>query len=476
MIARRLLVLVLTLLVGPIVVARAPAAVAVEPPSSPVVVRGSDWYVRDTLTSGTADHTFTYGLPGDVQLLGDWDGDGDATPGVVRGSSWYLRNTLEGGQADVTFAYGYPGDYPVVGDWDGNGTDTPGVVRGSTWFLKNTNASPGVADVSFAYGYGSDLPVAGDWDGDGRWTPGVVRGTTWYLRATNDPANPATVPPFAYGGTTDHPVAGDWDGNGTTTVGVKRGGAWLLRNHNSAGGVDRSLNYGLGCDLGFAAPGAIGRDRGGKGLPASLQGRELTRLATTSKLVALTFDAGANADGVRSILDTLQRTCTPASFFLTGAWADQFQSQARQIATRHPVGNHTWNHPHLPALSDAAVRDQLLRAEQAIQGATKYQPRPMFRFPFGDRDTRTLAIVNGLRYGSVRWTVDTLGWKGTSGGQSTKSVVARVLANLQPGAIVLMHVGSHPSDHSTLDADALPTVITELKRRGYGFVTISQSI
>jgi hypothetical protein len=39
-----------------------------------------------------------------------------------------------------------------------------------------------------------------------------------------------------------------------------------------------------------------------------------------------------------------------------------------------------------------------------------------------------------------------------------------------------MHVGSHPSDHSTLDADALPTIITELKRRGYGFVTIYQSI
>ena len=43
---------------------RAVAAAAVEPPSSPVVVRGSDWYVRDTLTSGTADHTLTYGLPG----------------------------------------------------------------------------------------------------------------------------------------------------------------------------------------------------------------------------------------------------------------------------------------------------------------------------------------------------------------------------------------------------------------------------
>jgi hypothetical protein len=33
-----------------------------------------------------------------------------------------------------------------------------------------------------------------------------------------------------------------------------------------------------------------------------------------------------------------------------------------------------------------------------------------------------------------------------------------------------------PTDGSTLDADALPTIVAELKRRGYGFVTIYGSI
>jgi len=47
-----------------------------------------------------------------------------------------------------------------------------------------------------------------------------------------------------------------------------------------------------------------------------------------------------------------------------------------------------------------------------------------------------------------------------------------VLGALRPGQIVLMHVGSHPTDHSTLDADALPTVISELRARGYTFVTL----
>ena len=64
----------------------------------------------------------------------------------------------------------------------------------------------------------------------------------------------------------------------------------------------------------------------------------------------------------------------------------------------------------------------------------------------------------------------------TSGGQSVQTVTNRVLANLRPGEIVLMHVGSHPTDGSTLDADALPGIIAELKRRGYGFVTIYDSI
>jgi peptidoglycan/xylan/chitin deacetylase (PgdA/CDA1 family) len=442
----------------------------------PVIVRGNSWFLRDTLTGGVADHTFTYGQAGDIQLMGDWDGDGEVTPGVVRGSTWMLRNSLSAGPPDATFSYGFPGDYPVVGDWDGDGTDTPGVVRGSTWYLKNSNASPGVADVSFAYGFASDLAVAGDWNGDGTDTPGVVRGTTWFLRTTNDPAVTTTVPAFDFGQASDQRVVGDWNGDGTDTVGVKRRSSWTLRNSNTAGPADLTFSYGLGCDLGFAAPGAITRGRGGKGLPAALRGTELNTVATTQNVVALTFDAGANAGAVPSILSTLESNCVPATFFLTGDWVDAFPADARRIAVRYPVANHSDTHPHLPALSDAAVRDEINRAERIIQGSTRFNPRPMFRFPFGDRDDRTMGIVNGLRYGSIRWTVDTLGWMGTSGGQSVQTVTNRVLASLRPGEIVLMHVGSHPTDGSTLDADALPGIIAELKRRGYGFVTIYDSI
>jgi peptidoglycan/xylan/chitin deacetylase (PgdA/CDA1 family) len=52
------------------------------------------------------------------------------------------------------------------------------------------------------------------------------------------------------------------------------------------------------------------------------------------------------------------------------------------------------------------------------------------------------------------------------------NLAARLQQTAQPGEIVLMHVGSHPDDGSTLDADALPEIIAQLRAAGYAFVTL----
>jgi peptidoglycan/xylan/chitin deacetylase (PgdA/CDA1 family) len=204
-----------------------------------------------------------------------------------------------------------------------------------------------------------------------------------------------------------------------------------------------------------------------------LAGRDWTYIPTTRHVVALTFDAGANADGVASILATLRRDHVAATFFLTGAFVRQYPAAARAIAAAGGrIGDHTISHPYLTQLSDAAVRQQILGAAQQISSVTGQNPAPLFRFPFGDADARTIAIANQVGYVPVRWTVDTLGWEGTAGHINAPVVAARVLAALQPGEIVLMHVGSNPDDHTTFDADALPQVISELRARGYLFVTL----
>jgi peptidoglycan-N-acetylglucosamine deacetylase len=208
------------------------------------------------------------------------------------------------------------------------------------------------------------------------------------------------------------------------------------------------------------------------GVPAHLRGKDVTEIPTGDRVVALTFDAGANSAGLPSILGTLAVQQVPASFFLTGQWVDDNPNGVAVIhADGHRLGNHSMTHPHLPALSDQAIRDEVQSAEQRILAAGA-DPRPLFRFPFGDRDERTIAAVNDLGYVAVRWTVDTLGWKGTSGGMSAQEVTDRAVNALRPGEIVLMHLGSNPEDGTTLDADALPGMIERMRAAGYAFVTL----
>lgn len=218
--------------------------------------------------------------------------------------------------------------------------------------------------------------------------------------------------------------------------------------------------------------GATSTSGGPTTVPAQLRGKDLEAIPTGSPVVALTFDAGANSAGLPSILGTLSAQGVHATFFLTGQWAADHRDGVAAIrAGGHRVGNHSMTHPEFTGLTDAAIGTQVRDAERAISAAGA-DPRPLFRFPFGDRDARTIAAVNDLGYVAVRWTVDTLGWKGTSGGLSAQQVADRAVGALRPGEIVLMHIGSNPDDGSTLDADALGAVIARMRAAGYGFVTL----
>jgi peptidoglycan/xylan/chitin deacetylase (PgdA/CDA1 family) len=204
--------------------------------------------------------------------------------------------------------------------------------------------------------------------------------------------------------------------------------------------------------------------------------REVERLPTHRKLVALTFDGGGDtANGTARILKVLRRDNVPATFFLAGRWIRLHPALARAIGRRYPIGDHTYDHAQQTGLSSAQIRADVRRGARWIRIDTGRDPRPLFRFPYGARDARTVAVVNSMGFVSVRWSLDTWGWMGRAGGQSTSSVVRRVAAGLEPGAIVLMHVGV-ARDGSLLDAEALPRVISLVRGRGYRFVTLTRFV
>ena len=204
--------------------------------------------------------------------------------------------------------------------------------------------------------------------------------------------------------------------------------------------------------------------------------REVERLPTYRKLVALTFDGGGDtANGTARILKTLRRRRVPATFFLAGRWIRLHPRLTRAIGRRYPIGDHTYDHADQTGLSSAQIRSDVRRGALWIRVETGRNPRPLFRFPYGARDERTIGVVNSMGYASVRWSLDTWGWMGTSEGQSVGSVVRRVADHLEPGAIVLMHVGV-ARDGSLLDAEALPRVISLARARGYRFVALDRFV
>ena len=205
-------------------------------------------------------------------------------------------------------------------------------------------------------------------------------------------------------------------------------------------------------------------------IPPAVVAGELVRLQTNQRVVALTFDGGGNANGAPGVLAVLRRERVPATFFLTGHFVRTYPALARAIGKSFVVGNHTVDHPRLTALSDAAVTHEIADAATMIKQATGRDTHPLFRFPYGDRNARTLSICHRLGYVSIRWTVDTLGWMGAPT-QTPTGAKQRVIANLVPGEIVLMHVGS-AANGTTVDTKALPGVIRAVRARGYRFVTL----
>ncbi len=380
------------------------------------------WGYRDSLTSGGNISSMKYGPANCAPVTGDWNGDGTKSAGVFCAGTWHLRNSNVYGPADITFAFGAPGDVPIVGDWNGDGVDTVGTVTVNgvgqlVWYERDAN-SAGLSSRHFVYG---------------------VRG--------------------------DQPVVGDWNGDRTDTVGTVAVNRWYLRNSNSAGMSNVRFTYGVSGAHYFT----WNRPR----TAAPVTGTSRVRVPTSRPIVALTFDAGSGAEGVANILATLNSRGAVATFMLTGNFVQAHPDLARQIAARYPVGNHTVSHPYLTRLTDSQVASEVNGAESIISSTTGQTTRPLFRLPYGDYNSRVLADVNGLGYTSFWWTVDTLGWEGVRGGQSVSTVRQRVVSSLQPGEIVLMHVGA-AEDGTTLDADALSGVISDLKARGYGFVTLRQ--
>jgi len=206
------------------------------------------------------------------------------------------------------------------------------------------------------------------------------------------------------------------------------------------------------------------------------RGKEITKINTAEKVVALSFDAGANADGVDKVLNILEKENVKGTFFLTGKFIEKYPEKVRQIiASGGDLGNHSYSHPYFTQITNEEIVTELEKTESLLSEINA-KFKPFFRFPYGGRNNLARTIVNNKNYIDIRWTIDSLGWQGTSGGMTKELIENRVISKTAPGYIIMMHLGSNPDDKTHLDSEALPEIILELKKQGYEFATLAEML
>lgn len=188
------------------------------------------------------------------------------------------------------------------------------------------------------------------------------------------------------------------------------------------------------------------------------------KLDPNGKYVALTFDDGPNATSTPKVLSALKAHDAVATFFMLGSQAEYYPQVAQQVLTEgHEIGSHTQSHRDLSTLKDAQIQQELGEASRKIEGATGYKPT-LLRPPYGAYNDKVLHAAKREGTPIILWSVDSLDWKS----RNAQAVNDVVLRTVKPGSIVLMH------DIHLSTAEALPSLLTALKKQGYQFITVSQ--
>jgi len=184
--------------------------------------------------------------------------------------------------------------------------------------------------------------------------------------------------------------------------------------------------------------------------------------------VVLTFDDGPLPPYTNRILDTLASECVKVTYFLVGRMASAYPDLVRRIYNSgHVIGTHSQNHPlTFDQMALPRIEREVGAGIASVQAAAG-DPRavaPFFRIP---GLMRSKQVENYLASQSLAvWSADEVAddwYRGVTAQQIVRKAISRIEAKGHRGMLLLHDI--HPAT-----AMALPTLLRELKARGYKIV------
>jgi peptidoglycan/xylan/chitin deacetylase (PgdA/CDA1 family) len=152
-----------------------------------------------------------------------------------------------------------------------------------------------------------------------------------------------------------------------------------------------------------------------------------------SDRIRLTFDDGPG-EVTAPLLDVLARHGARATFYWLGALVPGNEAVMQRAADEgHEIGVHGWT--HVDHRDDPVGRAaEVARTAQLLEAVTGKRPK-RFRPPYGDTSPALEAAVAEHGLETVLWDVDPRDWEDPG----ADAIVERTLAELYPGAVVLLH-------------------------------------
>ena len=190
-----------------------------------------------------------------------------------------------------------------------------------------------------------------------------------------------------------------------------------------------------------------------------------------SKTIALTFDDGWGTANCAKVVNILEATKTPATFFPNAKWVQAAPTFWRKVAALgFPIAHHTTHHYQLTGLSYAAQFKEIDSDRRIVEPLLGIRMTRVLRPPYGayNTNTRIASYAAGFHL-MLNWDVSFADSSRRADGTLWPySSYLRAATKGTNGSVILGHCGS------PVDYVILKSVISHYRALGFRFVTVPQ--
>lgn len=189
------------------------------------------------------------------------------------------------------------------------------------------------------------------------------------------------------------------------------------------------------------------------------------------KVIYVTFDAGFENGNTEPILDALKKHNVKATFFVVGHYLETEPELVKRMCEEgHTVGNHTYHHPDMSAISDMeSFQKEIEDVEKKYQEITGEPMVKFYRPPQGKYSIENLKMAQELGYHTFFWSLAYVDWYQDQQ-PSKEEAFDKLLGRIHPGSIVLLH------STSSTNAAILDELLGKWEDMGYRFGTLEELV